>query len=149
MTLARMVGGAMLCAALGAGAVVVWLQPAVLVEAGGERSGGMLLKGFVEAPALDLSGFRVRCSPERLEAAPRIVLADLEMDGGFSFDALGDTDHRLELVWGDDPEVVLARRDWVRPGGDDVVIQVDPVLLAEWLHLAEQRTMTAASRTQE
>lgn len=133
------------------GGVVIAVSAAVLLRALGPRLGvaeanggapggapaealpgpaGAGLLGLVEAPGIELEGLEIRCAPiaAGIEGGAASVRADAA--GRFEIGALLDTDYRIELVSLVAPELVLARLDFVRPGGDELVLSADPLALA-------------------
>jgi hypothetical protein len=63
----------------------------------------------------------------RLESAETVHVAELDAEGRFVLSGLEDMDYRVEIVGRGNPALVLASVDFVRPGGDELVIQADPL----------------------
>ncbi len=125
-------GGAILSAALVAGlAFVASIRSSHgnSVDAAPEAQGsrGLVLAGYVEAPGVDLTRCRARCSAMRLESSPVVHEAELDARGRFEFSGLSDTDHCVEIVVRSNPALVVARLEHVRPGGDEHVLLADPL----------------------
>jgi hypothetical protein len=85
------------------------------------------LTGFLEATGVDPRRCQVRCIPMRLEATQTVHLAEFDAGGRFVLAGLADTDYRVEIVVRGNPALVLGSKDFVRPGGEELVIQADPL----------------------
>lgn len=99
-------------------ALVVGVRSVVPRRAEAARPPALELHGHVEAIGFDARQGRLRCRPVRLEADPREFWAELPEDGSFRLTGLADTDYRLEVVAHSDPDLVLGRFDFARPGDD-------------------------------
>ncbi|HEX6882819.1 MAG TPA: hypothetical protein VF530_05525 [Planctomycetota bacterium] len=125
-------GGALLAAA--AVAAIAALQPD-REEAGAHslepspRGPGLALVGYLEAPGIDLARCEVRCASLRLEEVPVVHRAPIGPDGRFEFTGLADEDYRVEVVVRSNPALVVARREFVRPGGEALVLESTPAVL--------------------
>jgi len=86
------------------------------------------LHGCLELAGLDPRRYEVRLSG--LAFGAEVHHADLDASGCFAFKGLEDTDYRLELVHREQPESVLARVDYVRPGGESLWVVPDPLAVA-------------------
>lgn len=123
-------GGAILSAALVAGVAFVRASRSSQsndVHHAPGASTGMVLAGVVEAPGVDLTRCQARCSPMRLESSSVVLRAELDARGRFAFTGLSDTDYRIEIVLRSNPALVVARHEYARPGGDELVVLADPV----------------------
>lgn len=124
-------GGAMLMTASVAAIAVLWAGKAsrrVEVDAAPNPDGaGFHLPGFLEAPGIGPRRCQARCMPMRLESTPTIHVAEIDAEGRFVFAGLADMDYRVEIVVRGNPALVLGRVDFVRPGGEELVIQADPM----------------------
>lgn len=119
-------GVAIAIAALGAGAAL-YLRGTPEPEAHAEAP--LELVGYLDSPGLDPMRCRVRCTPVRLELGRSEHWADVEADGRFRVLDLADTDYRVEIVARHDPALVLGSAEFVRPGGDLLVVAIDPACL--------------------
>ena len=90
---------------------------------------GLTLVGFLEGAGIDLSACEVRCASMRLEEAPTLHRAAIEPDGRFVLTGLADIDYCVEVVVRANPALVVARREYVRPDGEELVIESDPAAL--------------------
>jgi hypothetical protein len=90
-------------------------------------SPGLRLTGFFEAAGVDPRRCQARCVTLRLDSAETVHVAELDADGRFVLEGLADVDYRVEIVVSRNPALVLARVDFVRPGGQELVIQADPL----------------------
>lgn len=86
---------------------------------------GFTLVGYLEAPGIDPTRCEVRCTPMCLEEQPRVQRADIDARGRFELDGLSDVDHCIEIVLRANPALIVARVEYVRPGGEELVIQSD------------------------
>lgn len=122
-------GGALLSAAAVVGVAIVssGRNNGVAVDAApGTREGrGSVLAGHVEAPGIDLTRCLARCYALRLEASTHVHQAELGERGLFEFTGLSDTDYCVEIVLRSNPALVVARSEYVRPGGDELVMRAD------------------------
>lgn len=85
--------------------------------------------GYVEPGGVDLSRCQVRCSSLHLELDPIVQVAAIDAQGRFEIGGLADTDYCVEIVVRANPALVLGRMEYVRPGGAEVVIHADPLVL--------------------
>ncbi|MEQ1891444.1 MAG: hypothetical protein ABL998_02785 [Planctomycetota bacterium] len=118
---------AIVIAALGAGAAL-YLQ-GDLGRPTAHAETPLELLGTLDAPGLDPTRCRVRCTPVRLETELHEHWADIEPDGRFRIPDLADTDYRLEIVARHDPSLVLGLAEFVRPGGEPLIVTTDPAAL--------------------
>ena len=65
----------------------------------------------------------------RLELGRSEHWAEIEPDGRFRIPDLADTDYRVEIVARHDPALVLGSAEFVRPGGDILIVATDPASL--------------------
>lgn len=102
-----------------------------VIESGAddEQADGLVLSGFVQARTLDPRRWRIVATPLSLSAVDGVRSAELNTRGRFELTGLADMDHRVELVTDDQPPRVLARADYVRPGRDELVLELDPLQL--------------------
>ena len=125
-------GGALLAAA--AVAAIAALQPG-REEAGAHsldpspRGPGLSLVGYLEAPGIDLARCEVRCTALRLEEVAVVHRAPIGADGRFELMGLSDMDYRVEVVVRSNPALVVARHEFVRPGGETLVLESTPAVL--------------------
>lgn len=143
MGVAPCVRGLVLSAALSLCALVgwrLWRAPRVAAaggpvpagvesRVGDEYAEGLVLSGFVQARTLDPRRWRIVATPLSLSAVDGVRSAELNTRGRFELTGLADMDHRVELVTDDQPPRVLARADYVRPGRDELVLELDPLQL--------------------
>lgn len=141
MRLSLCMGAVLLGVAASAGGLVSWrqwraggLDPGVLEAApagfGEEHAEGRVLFGFVQASAIDPCRWKVLATPLSLAACGEVRSADLNTRGRFVLSGLADMDYRVELVAEGSPPEILARADYVRPGRDELVLEIDPLQLA-------------------
>jgi hypothetical protein len=123
---------AIVSAALVAG-VALYLRGG-LEEPAAHAETSLELIGTLDAPGLDPTRCRVRCTPIRLELQSREHWADVQHDGQFRITDLADTDYRLEVVARHNPSLVIAMTEYVRPGGEPLIVATDPAVL--WGDLA-------------
>lgn len=125
-------GGAILVAVLAAGAIFVrtdkvsrgeYVMPAR--QPGG--STGLVLAGFVQAPGVALTKCQARCFSIRPQSSSTVHCAELDAHGRFEFTGLSDMDYCVEIVVRSNPALVVARKEHVRPGGDELLVQPEPV----------------------
>jgi hypothetical protein len=90
---------------------------------------GLVLAGYLEATGVDPRRCEARCVAMRLESTPTVHRAELDAEGRFVLTGLADVDYRVEITARGNPALVLGRVDFVRPGGDELVIQADPMVL--------------------
>jgi len=124
-------GGALVAAA--AVAAIAALRP------GGERADahtpepwsgpGLTLVGYIEAPGIDLARCEVRCTSHRLEELTLVHRAPIATDGRFELTGLTDVDYCIEVVVRANPALIVARREFVRPGGEELVLESTPAVL--------------------
>jgi hypothetical protein len=65
----------------------------------------------------------------RLDEHPTPRVAELDSTGRFVISGLADVDYCVEIVVRTNPALVLARKEFVRPGGDELVLTSDPSVL--------------------
>lgn len=87
---------------------------------------GLTLSGYLEAPGIDPSRCEARCTSMRLEDEPIVHRSAIDARGRFEFSGLADVDHCVEIVLRANPALVVARVEYVRPGGDELVVLSDP-----------------------
>src|SRR5262245_62495993 len=122
-----LVGAATLAVLVGLQSWGGWPRP--IVDGAPRKENGLTLVGFFEASGIELSRCEVRCTSMRLEDTPTLHRAALERDGRFVLTGLDDVDYCLEVVLRDNPALVVARREYVRPDGEEVVLECDPAEL--------------------
>ncbi len=88
-----------------------------------------MIHGFVVSNSLDLGRWSVRATPLRFEPVPSVHMAEINSRGRFELPGLADMDYRVELVAEGAPPTVLARADYVRPGREELLLEVDPLQL--------------------
>ena len=142
MRIPRRWGAPLLLVALTAGVVLVLARPrgvesaapSALPEAASparqEDPVGPMIHGFVVSNSLDLGRWRVRARPMRFEPKPSVHVAEINSRGRFELPGLADMDYRVELVVEGDPPTILASADYVRPGRDELLLELDPLQLA-------------------
>lgn len=136
MRLAQLLGGGVAIAALAVVALRALGPRGSVAEANGSTSRpppefpGTSLRGQVDASGIELERLEVRCSPIAAGVGNGVVSARADARGQFEVLGLLDTDYRVEVVSLAQPELVLSRLDFVRPGGDELVVGVDPLALA-------------------
>jgi len=79
----------------------------------------------IDAVHLDRRRVRLRLTPMRYEEPPVEHEGELGADGCFRVAGLADTDYRVELIARDDPSLVLARADFVRPRAETFRLVAD------------------------
>lgn len=84
----------------------------------------------IDAVRLDLRRVHLCLTPMRHEERPVEHRGELAADGRFHFTGLADTDYRLELLTRDEPSLVLARADFVRPRAEPFRLVADLAPLA-------------------
>jgi hypothetical protein len=124
-------GGAILSAAVVVGVAIVSSGRSGRGDADAapeaRKGRGLVLAGYVEAPGIDLSRCRARCSSLRLESNPVVHHTELDARGRFEFTGLADTDYCVEIVLRSNPALVVARSEHLRPGASEHVLLADPV----------------------
>lgn len=83
-----------------------------------------LIAGRFEAPGIDLARLVVRITPLGPESLGPFH-TDLDEQGRFALTALGEFDHRVEVVVRSNPALVLARAEPVRPGSAPLTLRSD------------------------
>ena len=124
-------GGAILVTALVAGGTLLWTRAighGAEVDAGSNPAGndGLVLVGYLTAPGIALARCEARCSSMRLEPTPVVQRAEIDPRGRFEFRGLADVDYRVEVVLRANPALVIARAEFVRPGGEECLLTSDP-----------------------
>lgn len=125
-------GGALVAAA--AVAAIAALQPGreqadAHAPAPAAPGAGLTLVGYLEAPGIDLARCEVRCTVHRLEDVQVVHRAPVAPDGRFELTGLADADYCVEVVVRANPALVVARREFVRPGGEELVLESTPAVL--------------------
>jgi len=127
-------GGAIVVTASAAAMALLWASsgsrgsPKAEVDAAPNPAiPGLHLTGFLEATGVDPKRCQARCTPMRLESTPTVHVAELDAKGRFVLAGLEDMDYRVEIVVSGNPALVLGRVDFVRPGGEELVIRADPL----------------------
>jgi hypothetical protein len=90
---------------------------------------GHVIRGFVRSRVLDLERWRVRATLLRFEPVPSVHVVEIDSRGRFELAGLDDADYLVELVAEGDPPTILASVDYVRPGRDELMLDVDPLEL--------------------
>jgi len=98
-----------------------------------------MIHGFVVSNSLDIGRWRVRATPLRFEPVPSIHVAEINSRGRFELPGLADMDYRVELVVEGDPPTILSSADYVRPGREELLLDVDPLQLASLASLAAKQ----------
>lgn len=91
---------------------------------------GLVIHGFVQARTLDPGRWRIVGTPLRYEEGCAVPTSEIDSRGRFELLELDDVDYRVELVQEGEPRIVLATADHVRPGGEELVLELDPLALA-------------------
>jgi hypothetical protein len=95
-----------------------------------EPAAALVIHGYVHAPRLDLARWRVRGLPLRYDECETLPVSEIDSRGRFELTGLEDVDYRVELVQEGERLIVIASSDHVRPGGDELVLELDPLALA-------------------
>jgi hypothetical protein len=117
--------------------------PVVVLPAGAaERTpsdpdAALVIHGYVQAPRLDPARWRVRGLPLRYDECGTFPTSEIDSRGRFELTGLEDVDYRVELVQEGERLIVLASSAHVRPGGDELVLELDPLALASLRELRE------------
>ena len=141
---ARRLGAAILSVALGAGGVLVWNRvggseeqeagpaptPAPAPVPSEPEPPGLVIHGFVQGRSLDPKNWSVRATPLRYEARQAVATADINSRGRFELVHLAEGDYRVELLVAGEPPFVLAEVNYVRAGGEELVLEPDPLRLS-------------------
>ena len=126
-------GGAALVTALVAAVALHWAgdgnQRDEVDAAPVPENTGLVLAGYLEATGVDPKRCEARCVAMRLESTPTVHRAELDAEGRFLLTGLEDTDYRVEITVRGNPALVLGRVDFARPGGDELMILADPMVL--------------------
>jgi len=90
---------------------------------------GLALVGYLEGAGIDPGRCEARCTSLRFEPRPTVHRAPLDGQGRFEFRGLADLDYAVEIVVRENPSLVVARTDFVRPSAETLVIDADPTRL--------------------
>ncbi|MSR61271.1 MAG: hypothetical protein EXS08_02320 [Planctomycetes bacterium] len=143
MSHARNLGVAILIAAVAVGGTLVcWrargaaefqaAQASAPVPVASPEVDGLVIHGFIDAHEIDPRRWSVRAVSLRYAATPFEHRAEVNSRGRFELTGLADEDYRVELVVDGDPPFVLARTEHERPGGEELVLALDPLALRRW-----------------
>jgi hypothetical protein len=100
-----------------------------VVPATEDGNAGLVIHGLVQSREIDPRRWSVRGTSLRYAAVPVVHRSEVDSRGRFELVDLDDVDYRVELVVEGDPPFVLARSDYVRPGGDELVLEIDALQL--------------------
>ena len=92
------------------------------------QEAGLVLVGFIEGDVA-LERCEARCTSMRLESPTEVHRSAIDEHGRFAFDGLEDVDYCVEVVLRSNPTLVVARAEYVRPGGGEVFLTYDPLKL--------------------
>jgi len=113
-----------------------WILPSIgvacgqrTVEHASAPSAGLVLVGHLEGAGIDPGLCEARCLPLRFEDRSELPSAGLDGQGRFEFRDLADADYLIEVVARANPSLVVARAEYVRPRGAELVIEADSALL--------------------
>lgn len=90
---------------------------------------GLALVGYLQGAGVDPGLCEARCTSLRFEPRPAVLRARLDGQGHFEFRGLADLDYAVEVVARENPALVVARVDFVRPSAEALVLDADPAHL--------------------
>jgi len=93
------------------------------------QEAGLVLVGFIEGSDVALERCEAHCTSMRLESPMEVRRSEIDEHGRFAFDGLEDVDYCVEVVLRSNPALIVARAEYVRPGGGEVFLTYDPLKL--------------------